>query len=92
MGVFPECDAQGLLVVEPIKLLKRKKVKQQNHMGLFELIQWMNESEDDATWEDLAYLVKRFLTFILDKDNDLLKEGALVYAEISKNKTHVQGT
>ncbi|GJQ95826.1 retrotransposon-related protein [Tanacetum coccineum] len=66
MEVFPECDAQGLLVAEPIKFLERKKVKQQNRMGVIELIQWGNELEDDATWEDLADLVKRFPTFILD--------------------------
>ncbi|GJW07538.1 reverse transcriptase [Tanacetum coccineum] len=33
MGVFPECDAQGLLAAEPFKLLERKIVKQQNRIG-----------------------------------------------------------
>ncbi|GJV75382.1 retrotransposon-related protein [Tanacetum coccineum] len=39
IGVFPECDAQGLLAAEPFKLLERKIVKQQNGMGVFGLIQ-----------------------------------------------------
>ncbi|GJR78670.1 transposon ty3-G gag-pol polyprotein [Tanacetum coccineum] len=49
MGTFPECDAQGLLAAEPIKLLERKIVKQQNHMRVFGLIQWSNRTEDYAT-------------------------------------------
>ncbi|GJZ05333.1 retrotransposon-related protein [Tanacetum coccineum] len=39
MGTFPECDAQGLIVVEPVKLLDIRLVKQQNIMGVFGLIQ-----------------------------------------------------
>ncbi|GJU17803.1 retrotransposable element Tf2 [Tanacetum coccineum] len=38
MGTFPDCDAQGLLPAEPIKLLERKIVKQRNRMGVFGLI------------------------------------------------------
>nr|GEV57690.1 hypothetical protein [Tanacetum cinerariifolium] len=60
MGTFSECDAQGLLAAEPIKLLGRKIVKQQNHMGVFGLIQWSNVTEDDATWENLVVIVKRY--------------------------------
>ncbi|GKE22302.1 retrotransposon-related protein [Tanacetum coccineum] len=66
IGVFPECDAQGLLAAEPFKLLERKIVKQQNRMGVFGLIQWTNRTEEDATWEDLADLTKRFSMFVLD--------------------------
>ncbi|GJY88666.1 retrotransposable element Tf2 [Tanacetum coccineum] len=36
MGVFPECDAQGLLAAEPFKLLERKIVKQQNRIGFLD--------------------------------------------------------
>ncbi|GJS85662.1 retrotransposable element Tf2 [Tanacetum coccineum] len=39
MGTFLECDAQGLIAAEPVKLLDRKMVKQQNRMGVFGLIQ-----------------------------------------------------
>ncbi|GJY94952.1 retrotransposable element Tf2 [Tanacetum coccineum] len=35
---FPECDAQGLIAAEPVKLLDRRMVKQQNRMGVFGLI------------------------------------------------------
>ncbi|GJS31026.1 hypothetical protein Tco_0491646 [Tanacetum coccineum] len=37
MGVFPKCDAQGLLAAEPFKLLERKIVKQQNRMGCLDI-------------------------------------------------------
>ncbi|GJX69778.1 retrotransposable element Tf2 [Tanacetum coccineum] len=49
MGVFPECNDQGLIAAEPVKLLERKIVKQQNRMGVFGLIQWSNGTEEDAT-------------------------------------------
>ncbi|GJS35262.1 hypothetical protein Tco_0533644 [Tanacetum coccineum] len=61
-----ECDVQGLFVVEPLKLLERKIMKQQNRMGVFGLIQWTNSFAEDATWEDLADLTKRFPLFVLD--------------------------
>ncbi|GJU69255.1 putative mitochondrial protein [Tanacetum coccineum] len=48
-GVFPECDAHGLLAVEPIKILEKKIVKEQNRMGVFGLIQRSNGNEEDAT-------------------------------------------
>ncbi|GJT29582.1 hypothetical protein Tco_0909857 [Tanacetum coccineum] len=61
MGVFPKCDAQGLLAAEPFNLLEGKIVKQQNIMGVFGLIQWGDGFEENTTWEDLADLTKRFL-------------------------------
>nr|GEV38279.1 F-box domain, FBD domain, leucine-rich repeat domain, L domain-like protein [Tanacetum cinerariifolium] len=83
MGVFPECDAQWLIAVEQVKLLERKIVKQQNGMGVLGLIQWSNGSEEDATWEDLADLTKRFPAFVLDLEvKDLWKRNELLYAEI----------
>ncbi|GJS64538.1 hypothetical protein Tco_0679102 [Tanacetum coccineum] len=56
----------GLLVAEPVKLLNRKIVKQQNRMGVFGLIQWSNGNDEDVTWEDFADLTKRFHAFVLD--------------------------
>ncbi|GKC60899.1 putative mitochondrial protein [Tanacetum coccineum] len=53
--------------VHPVfHLLERKIVKQQNRTGVFGLIQWTNGSAEDATWEDLADLTKRFPLFMLD--------------------------
>ena len=66
MGDFPQCDSDGLLAATPFKLLDRKMVKQDNRAAVFGLIQWSNGSEDDATWEPLADIIKRFPDFILD--------------------------
>nr|GEV60821.1 hypothetical protein [Tanacetum cinerariifolium] len=59
MGTFLKYDAQRLIVAEPIKLLARRMVKQQNRMGVFGLIQYSNGTEEDATWEDLEDIIKR---------------------------------
>ncbi|GJT84266.1 hypothetical protein Tco_1058608 [Tanacetum coccineum] len=53
-----------MLVVEPVKLLERKSARQHNRIGVFGLIQWINGTEEDATWEDLADLTKRFHAFV----------------------------
>nr|GEV64019.1 retrovirus-related Pol polyprotein from transposon 297 family [Tanacetum cinerariifolium] len=37
-----------------------------NKTGVFGLIQWSNDTEEDATWEDLADIMKRFPDFVLD--------------------------
>nr|GEW25569.1 retrotransposon-related protein [Tanacetum cinerariifolium] len=57
----PYSDAQtkGLIVASPLKLLQRKMVKQGNRLVVLGLIQWSNRTEDDATWEPLADLIKR---------------------------------
>nr|GEU78007.1 hypothetical protein [Tanacetum cinerariifolium] len=59
MREFPQCDTEGLIVASPLKLLQRKMVKQGNRPVVFSLIQWSNGTEDDATWEPLADLIKR---------------------------------
>lgn len=62
MGAFPECDTQGLLTAELVKLLERKIVKQQNHMGVFGLMQWSNGTKEDALHgKILLILLKGFL-------------------------------
>ena len=66
MGDFPQCDPEGLLAAIPIKLLDRRMVKQGNRAAVYGLIQWSNGTEDDATWESLADITKRFPAFILD--------------------------
>ena len=66
MGDFPQCDPDGLLAATPIKLLDRKMVKQGNRAAVYGLIQWSNGTADDATWESLADITKRFPAFVLD--------------------------
>ncbi|GJW82801.1 retrotransposon-related protein [Tanacetum coccineum] len=66
MGTLPLCDAQGLIDASPLKLLDRKMVKQGNRAVVYGLIQWTNGTEDDATWELLNDVEKRFPDFDID--------------------------
>ncbi|GJX33296.1 gypsy/ty3 retroelement polyprotein [Tanacetum coccineum] len=63
---FPQCDAEGLLAANLFKLLERRIAKQGNEAVVFGLIQWSNGREEDATWEMLSDIVKRFPEFVLD--------------------------
>nr|GEW40152.1 retrotransposable element Tf2 [Tanacetum cinerariifolium] len=49
VGVFPTCADDGLLAVEPVKILDRRLQKRENAATLFVLMQWANSTPDDAT-------------------------------------------
>ncbi|GJT91021.1 hypothetical protein Tco_1079866 [Tanacetum coccineum] len=61
--VLPHCDDEGLLIVPSLAVLDRKIIKRNNVVAVYGLIQWSNGSLDDATWELLKDLLKRFPTF-----------------------------
>ena len=65
MGHIPQCDAEGMIAATPFKLLDRRMVKQGNRAVVFGLIQWSNGGVEDATWEVLSDIVKRFPEFVL---------------------------
>ncbi|GKD56069.1 reverse transcriptase, partial [Tanacetum coccineum] len=56
-------DDEGLLIVPSMAVLDRKIIKRNNVVAVYGLIQWSNGSLDDATWELLKDLLKRFPTF-----------------------------
>ena len=62
-AILPHCDEVGSLVIPPLAVLDRKIVKKNNAAAVYGLIQWANGSEDDATWEPLEDLIKRFPLF-----------------------------
>ncbi|GKA30209.1 hypothetical protein Tco_0716514 [Tanacetum coccineum] len=62
---LPQCDTQGSLLVQPVKLLARKMVKKNNNLVVCGLMEWANSTVDDASWEDLGKLVAKFLEFDL---------------------------
>ncbi|GKA33000.1 retrotransposable element Tf2 [Tanacetum coccineum] len=62
---LPQCDIEGSLLVQPIKLLARKMVKKNNKMVVYGLVKWANGTVDDASWEDLRKLVAKFFKFNL---------------------------
>ncbi|XP_071708541.1 uncharacterized protein [Rutidosis leptorrhynchoides] len=47
-------------------VLARKMVKRNNGVGVYVLVQWMNGSEDDATWELTDELLRRYPEFDLE--------------------------
>ncbi|GJV26690.1 gypsy/ty3 retroelement polyprotein [Tanacetum coccineum] len=61
--ILPHCDDEGLIIVPPLSILARKMVKRNNAIAVYGLIQWANGSPDDATWELLEDLIKRFPAF-----------------------------
>ncbi|GKB32364.1 putative mitochondrial protein [Tanacetum coccineum] len=62
-NVLPQVDKDGLLEVTPIKILDRKIVKKKNVVAVYELIQWSNGDPQDAIWELLADVYKKFPLF-----------------------------
>nr|GEX97690.1 reverse transcriptase [Tanacetum cinerariifolium] len=66
IGVFPTCTNDGLLAVDPVKILDRRMKKRGNAATVFMLVQWENFTPDDATWEWVEDLQRIFPQFKLD--------------------------
>ncbi|GJX21272.1 putative mitochondrial protein [Tanacetum coccineum] len=56
--VLPQCEKEGSLLVQPLKLLDIKIAKKINVAMAYGLMQWANGPTDDASWEDLGKFVK----------------------------------
>lgn len=54
---------EGVMLVEPVAVLDRRLAKKGNGATVFVLIQWANGSKEDATWEPIEEIQKRFPTF-----------------------------
>nr|GEV32796.1 hypothetical protein [Tanacetum cinerariifolium] len=65
-GLLPHCGDEGLLSVEPEKILDRRIGKVNNKATVYVLVKWVNHSEEDATWELAKDLFQRFPDFSLD--------------------------
>lgn len=63
MGILPHCGEDGLLSVEPEKILDRKIAKVNNRAAVYWLVKWANHGEEDATWELAEDLIQRFPEF-----------------------------
>ena len=64
-GELPACDDNGVLLVEPIAILERRLAKKGNAATVFGLVQWSNGSKEDASWEPLEEIQKKFPNFIV---------------------------
>ncbi|GKG56427.1 hypothetical protein Tco_0579751, partial [Tanacetum coccineum] len=61
--MLPQCDKEGTLLEQPLKLLDRRIAKKGNKVVVYGLVQWSNGTTEDARWEDLERSVKDFLAF-----------------------------
>lgn len=60
----------------PQLVLGRRIVKRRNVAEPQVLVQWRNQTRDDATWEDYEEMMRKFPDFIRE-DTNFLKEGEL---------------
>ncbi|GJV30346.1 putative mitochondrial protein [Tanacetum coccineum] len=61
-----EFDVGMWLSVEPEKILDRRIGKLNNRAVIHVLVKWVNHNEEDATWEIIEDLLKRFPDFSLN--------------------------
>ncbi|GKC97283.1 retrotransposable element Tf2 [Tanacetum coccineum] len=50
-GNLPHCNNEGLIAVEPYAILDKRMAKKGNAAAVYVLVQWLNGTIDDATWE-----------------------------------------
>lgn len=77
IGALPTCNSEGLLSLELVAILDRKLGKLNNKPAVYLLVQWANQSVEDATWELHHDFVLRFLTFHLILEVKDLKGGCI---------------
>ncbi|GJX28487.1 retrovirus-related pol polyprotein from transposon 17.6 [Tanacetum coccineum] len=63
VGILPQCDNSGLIQAQPVAILERKLGKVGNAAGVFVLVQWANSGPEDATWESIEDIQRRFPEF-----------------------------
>ncbi|GJR30316.1 retrotransposable element Tf2 [Tanacetum coccineum] len=60
VGVLPHCGPDRVLSMEPEAIIGRRLGKLNNKVVLYVLVNWINQTEEDATWELYTDLIKRF--------------------------------
>lgn len=64
-GQLPPLSDEGLLAVQPLVILDRKLAKKGNVGVVYVLVQWMDDSPENATWELASDMMARFPQFNL---------------------------
>ncbi|GJV56932.1 retrotransposable element Tf2, partial [Tanacetum coccineum] len=62
-GTLHVCDNEGLLFMLPVKIIDRRLGKVNNKAVAYVLMQWSNDSEEEATWELYSELLKKYPEF-----------------------------
>nr|GEY73258.1 retrotransposable element Tf2 [Tanacetum cinerariifolium] len=63
MGSLPHLKEDGLLYYKPMEILERRLGKVNNKPVMYVLIQWINRTVEEATWEIYADVLARFSDF-----------------------------
>lgn len=66
MSTLPQLDDTGLIMKEPVVVLKRRLGRQGNTPLTYLLVQWSDHGVEDATWEPYQDAVNRFPNFSFD--------------------------
>ncbi|GJR49320.1 integrase [Tanacetum coccineum] len=66
LSQLPQVSSDGLISEEPFAILDRRLAKKGNVAAIYVLIQWVNGTVTDATWEPYESIAERFPHFDLD--------------------------
>ncbi|GKC89166.1 reverse transcriptase [Tanacetum coccineum] len=66
LGQLPTLSTKGLIIEEPFVVLDRRMAKKGNVAAVYVLIQWVNGTPSDATWELYKDIAARFPSFDLN--------------------------
>ncbi|GKA62964.1 retrotransposable element Tf2 [Tanacetum coccineum] len=61
VGVLPLCGPDGVLSIEPEAIIRRRLGKLNNKVVLYVLVKWVNQTEEEATWELYTDLLHRLI-------------------------------
>ncbi|GJX85847.1 ty3-gypsy retroelement polyprotein [Tanacetum coccineum] len=60
VSILPHCGPDGVLSMEPEAIIGRRLGKLNKKVVLYVLVKWVNQTEEDATWELYTNLIQRF--------------------------------
>ncbi|GJX25621.1 retrotransposon-related protein [Tanacetum coccineum] len=60
VGILPHCGLDGVLSMEPEAIFGKRLGKLNNKAVFYVLVKWVNQTEEDATWELYTDLIQRF--------------------------------
>ncbi|GKB87906.1 reverse transcriptase [Tanacetum coccineum] len=84
-GILPHCEPNGVLSAEHVAILDRRLAKVNNRAVPYVLVKWSNHTDEDATWENYADLIQRYLGLKNKlEDKHCLKRKGLLQVKASQ--------
>ena len=82
---LPKLHKTGEFKIEPLAILQERKITRKKHEVKQVLVQWLNMSKEEATWEDLDFLRAQFPQFFLKDKEDFVGESNVRILEANPN-------